>query len=69
MQFAFRLVILLEFVESCLGWWLDLFQLGRLLGKLPDFLGWRFESSLRSVESYYWGNLLQFAFRLVILLE
>ena len=69
MQFAFRLVILLEFAESCLEWWLDLFQFVRLLGKLPDSLGWRLESLLVNAEKYCWRNLLQFAFHLVILLE
>ena len=36
---------------------------------IPDFLGWRFESLLVSAEKYWWRNLLQFAFHLVILLE
>ena len=52
LQFAFRLVILLELAESCLECWLGLFQLVGLLGKLSVFLGWRFESSLVSVEKY-----------------
>ena len=69
MQFAFRLVILLDSAGSCLECWLDLFQFVRLLGRLPDFPGWRFESLLVSAENYCWRNLLQFAFRLVILLE
>ena len=47
-----RLVILLELAGSCLECWLDLFQLVRLLGSLPDFPGWSFESSLVIVENY-----------------
>ena len=52
LQFAFHLVILLELAEGCLECWLGLFQLVGLLGKLPVFLGWRFESSLVNVEKY-----------------
>ena len=52
LQFAFHLVILLELAEGCLECWLVLFQLVGLLGKLPVFLGWRFDSSLVSVEKY-----------------
>ena len=69
MQFACRLVILLELAGSCVVCWVDLFQFVRLLGRLPDFLGWRFESLLVNVENYCWRDLLQFAFHLVILLE
>ena len=69
MQIACRLVILLELAGSCLECWVDLFQFVRLLGKLPDFLGWRFESLLVNVEKYYWRDLLQLAFHLVMLLE
>ena len=53
LQFAFHLVILLELAGSCLECWLDLFQFVRLLGKLPDFLGWRFESLLLNAEKYW----------------
>ena len=45
-------MILLELAGSCLECWLDLFQLVRLLGSLPDFPGWRFESSLVIAENY-----------------
>ena len=69
MQFACRLVILLGLAGSGLECWLDLFQFVKLLGKLPDFLGWRFESLLVNAEKYCWRNLLQFAFHLVMLLE
>ena len=52
LQFAFHLVILLKLAEDCLEYWLGLFQFVGLLGKLPVFLGWRFESSLVNVEKY-----------------
>ena len=51
MQFAFRLVILLELAGSFLGCWLE-FQFVRLLGRLPDFPGWRIEGLLVNVENY-----------------
>ena len=69
LQIAFHLVMLLELIEGCLECWLGLFQFVGLLGKLPDFLGWRFESLLETAEKYCWRNLLQFAFRLVRWLE
>ena len=62
-------MLLLELDGSCLGCWLDLFQFVRLLGRLPDFLGWRCESLLVNAVRYCWRNLLQIAFHLVILLE
>ena len=49
--------------------WLGLFQFVRLLGRLPDFPGWRIESLLVSAGKCCWRNSLQFAFHLVILFE
>ena len=45
-------MILLELAGSCLECWLDLFQLVKLLGSLPDFPGLSSESSVVIAGNY-----------------
>ena len=67
LQFAFCLVVLLQWVESCWRCWSWL-RFVNQFGGLPDFLEWGIDNSLLVVEKDWLGSWLHFAFHLLVVL-